>query len=119
MKIGAREYRLGNYEKSTGKPPEAQSHFFDFWGDAKAALLGNRPVLYALYACGLLGALWMLSWRRRGPGRARLLALTSVWTAMVALAAVVVLFDGVDSGRHLFLFNSMLDMTVCGLFCFL
>jgi hypothetical protein len=113
MQIGARQYRLGNYEKSVGKPAEAQSHFFDFWSDLKAAVFGNRPVLYGFYAAGLLAALWVLS------VRGQVAAIAAVWTAMVALAAVLVMFDGVDTGRHLFLFNAMLDMTVCGLFCFL
>ena len=113
MQIGARQYRLGNYEKSVGKPPEAQSHFLDLWSDSKAAVFGNRPMLYACYAAGLLAALWILS------VRARVTALAAIWTAMVALAAVLVMFDGVDTGRHLFLFNAMLDMTACGLLCFL
>ncbi len=113
MQIGARQYRLGNYEKSAGKGPEAQSHFLDFWSDLKASVFGNRPVLYGFYAAGLLAALWVVS------VRARMAAIAAVWTAMVVLAAVLVMFDGIDTGRHLFLFNAMLDMTVCGLFCFL
>jgi hypothetical protein len=113
MQIGTRQYRLGNYEKSVGKPPEAQSHFFDSWSDLKARVFGNRPVLYGFYAAGLLAALWVLSMR------ARLVAIAAIWTPMVVLAAVLVMFDGVDTGRHLFLFNAMLDMTACGLLCFL
>jgi hypothetical protein len=113
MQIGTRQYRLGNYEKSVGKAPEAQSHFFDFCGVLKAMVFGNRPVLYGFYAAGLLAALWVLSMR------ARLVAIAAIWTAMVMLAAVLVMFDGVDTGRHLFLFNAMLDMTACGLLCFL
>ncbi|MGA2434326.1 MAG: hypothetical protein ABSG25_03480 [Bryobacteraceae bacterium] len=118
MKIGKREYRLGNYEKSVGKPPEAQSHFLDFWSDLKAAAFGNRPLLYATYAAGLLTALWILILRQPAKPRARLIAMAATWTAMVALAAAVVMFDGIDTGRHLFLFNAMLDMTVCALLCF-
>jgi hypothetical protein len=113
MQIGPRQYRLGNYEISVGKAPEAQSHFFDFWTDLKATAFGNRPVLYGCYAAVLLAALWMLCMR------ARLAAVAAIWTSMVVLAAVLVLFDGVDTGRHLFLFNAMLDMTACGLLCFL
>jgi hypothetical protein len=113
MQIGARQYRLGNFEKSAGRPPEAQSHFFDFWSDLKAAVFGNRPVLYGCYAAGLLAALWIFCLR------ARVTAIAAIWTGMVALAAVLVMFDGVDTGRHLFLFNAMLDMTACGLLCFL
>ncbi len=114
MQIGARQYRLGNYEKSAGKPPEAQSHFLDFWTGSKVAVFGDRPVLYGAYAAGLLGALWIFAFRQVGNGRARMLALCAVWTAMVTLAAVLTMFDEVDTGRHLFLFNAMLDMTLCG-----
>jgi len=113
MQIATRQYRLGNYEKSVGKPPEAQSHFFDFWSGLKAAVFGNRPLLYGCYSAGLLTALWTLS------RRARRTAIAAIWSVMVALAAVLVMFDGVDTGRHLFLFNAMLDMTACGLLCFL
>ena len=113
MQIGARQYRLGNYEITAGKGPEAQSHFFDFWGGLKARVFGNRPVLYGFYGAGLLAALWVLC------VRARVAAIAAIWTTMVVLAAVLVMFDGVDTGRHLFLFNAMLDMTACGLLCFL
>ncbi len=118
MQIGTRQYRLGNYEKSVGKPPEAQSHFFDFWSDLKAAVFGNRPVLYACYAAALLTALWILTLSQPAGPRPRLIAIAAIWTAMVVLAAVLVMFDGIDTGRHLFLFNAMLDMTACGLLCF-
>jgi hypothetical protein len=117
-RIGTRQYRLGNYEKSTGKAPEAQSHFFDFWSDLKAAVFGDRPELYAGYAAVLLAALWGLALSRPAKLRARLIAIAAIWTAMVTLSAVLVMFDGVDTGRHLFLFNAMLDMTACGLLCF-
>jgi hypothetical protein len=113
MQIGTHQYRLGNFEKRVGKPPEAQSHFLDFWSDLKAAMFGNRPVLYGCYAAGLLAALWIFCLR------ARVTPIAAIWTSMVALAAVLVMFDGVDTGRHLFLFNAMLDMTACGLLCFL
>jgi hypothetical protein len=118
MRIGTREYRLGNYEKSAGKAPEAQSHFFDFWNDLKAAVFGGRPGLYAGYAAVLLAALWSLALSQAAGLRGRLIAVAYIWTAMVTLSAILVMFDGVDTGRHLFLFNAMLDMTACGLLCF-
>jgi len=118
MQIGPRQYRLGNYEKGTGKPPEAQSHFLDFWTSWKTAAFGNRPLLYAAWATALLAALWTLVLRLPVDVRPRIVALAAIWTAMVLLAPLLVLFDGIDTGRHLFLFNAMLDMTVCGLVAF-
>jgi hypothetical protein len=115
MQIGARQYRLGNYEKDTGEPPEAQSHFLDFWTSWKTVVFGNRPWLYAAWAVVLLAALWTLALRQPSKIRPRIVALSAMWTAMVVLAPFLVLFDGIDTGRHLFLFNAMLDMTVCGL----
>lgn len=119
MQIGARQYRLGNYEKDTGEPPEAQSHFLDFWTDWKAAAFGNRPWLYGAWAVALLVMLWTLALRLSPKIRPRVTALTAIWTTMVVAAPLLVLFDGIDTGRHLFLFNAMLDMTVCGLVGFI
>lgn len=118
MKIGARQYRLGNYEKTAGKPPEAQSHFFDLWCDFKVVIFGGQPFVYACYTAALLGILWILTLRQPETRRARLVALAAMWTAMIALAAMLVMFDGIDTGRHLFLYNAMLDMTLCGLLAF-
>ena len=118
MKVGQREYRLGNYTGDTGRPPESQSHFLDFWSQSKAALFGNRPFCYVAYVVGLLVALWTIAWRRMPPLRARLAVLAGILSGMLALSAVVVLFDAVDTGRHLFLFNMLLDVAICGLVAF-
>jgi len=107
MTIGSREYRLGNYALSTGRPPGAQSHFFDLWTQAKSAVFGGRPRLYLLYAAAVFATLWILA--ARGPMRVLLASLTS----MAAGAAVLAMFDGVDDGRHLFLFNALLDIAAC------
>jgi hypothetical protein len=32
---------------------------------------------------------------------------------MMALAPIIVMFDGIETGRHLFLFNMLLDVTIC------
>jgi hypothetical protein len=37
MRTGNLAHRLGNYEKSTGKPPQALSHFFCFWPYVRSA----------------------------------------------------------------------------------
>ena len=113
MQIGERQYRLGNYERSYGRPPESQSQFLTQWSDWKAAVFGNRPGLYAIYAIVLFAALWMLTLRRPDPVRPRIVLLVAILTAMSGTALLVVLFDGVETGRHLFLFNALLDVAVC------
>lgn len=113
MEIGSRQYRLGNYERSSGHPPESQSHFLTQWSDWKAAVFGNRPVRYAAYTIVLFAALWLLALRRPNPARPRIVLLMAVLTAMTGTALLIVLFDGVDTGRHLFLFNALLDVAVC------
>lgn len=118
MKVGPREYRLGNYPRDAARPPEAQSHFLDFWSQWKAALFGNRPAAYLAYIAMLFAALWTLVLRRATPLRLPLAVLASILSAMVALSAAAVLFDAVDTGRHLFLFNTLLDMTACALIAF-
>ncbi len=113
MKIGQREYRLGNYAKAAGHPPEAQSGFFDVWSQLKVAALGNRPIAYLAYAIGLQILLWALVWRQPANVRPRTATLAAALMGMLAFAAIIVMFDAVDTGRHLFLFNALLDVAVC------
>jgi len=117
MKVGEREYRLGNYARSAGRPPEAQSRFLDSWSQLKGAIFGNRPVLYLAYGIGLVVALWAMVLRQPANLRPRVATLVCTLAGMLALAAVIVIFDGVENGRHLFLFNAILDITVCALLC--
>jgi hypothetical protein len=113
MEVGSREYRLGNYEKSAGYPPEAQSRFLDGWSEIKAGVFGNRPWIYGVYAVALMGVVWSLAMRSRAKMRARTLFLAGTLTAMLVAALGVVLFDGVDMGRHMLMFNTLLDLGVC------
>lgn len=115
MKVGPREYRLGNYAKAAGRPPEAQSSFLDGWSQLKLAALGNRPLAYLAYAISLLVALWRLVLRLPPATRPRALTVAATLTGMLPLAAIIVMFDGVETGRHLFLFNMLLDVTVCAI----
>jgi hypothetical protein len=115
MKVGAREYRLGNYERAAGRAPEAQSRFFDFWSALKAAIFGNRPRLYLTYSAGLVAALWMLVLRLRGNRRLSAGLLAVALSGMLMLAPITVMFDAVDTGRHLFLYNALLDVLACAL----
>lgn len=114
-KVGQREFRLGNYPKSSGRPPGAQSRFFDAWSAFKAALFGNHPVPYVAYAAGLVAALWTLVLRLPGNLRPRAVLLAGALSGMLIVAAITVTFDAVETGRHLFLYNALLDVGVCGL----
>jgi hypothetical protein len=113
MEIGSRQYRLGNYEKVTGYPPETQSGFLDGWTAIKTWVFGNRPWIYAGYAVALLGILWRRAWRSGEKARLRIVYLTATLTAMLVVGLGVVLFDGVDMGRHMLIFNTLLDLGVC------
>jgi len=113
MKVGSREYRLGNYARSTGRGAESQSHFLTLWSDLKAASMGNRPAVYAGYAGALLLAVCILAMRRPAPQRPQAVLLAATLSAMTAASLLASMFDGVETGRHLFLFNALLDMAVC------
>jgi hypothetical protein len=113
MKTGALAHRLGNYEKVTGEPPQALSHFFCFWPAVEHAVIAGRPKLYLAYILALVAAVWALA--PAVPGMRPLLATV---TAMLALALTVVMTDGIDSGRHLMIFNYMLDWVAAAVVIF-
>jgi len=113
MEIGSRQYRLGNYERSARYQPEAQSRFLDGWSEIKARIFGNRPWIYAAYAVALLGALWIQIARSKTKMHLRAVFLAATLSCMVLVTAGTVLFDGVDMGRHMLLFNTLLDLGVC------
>jgi len=105
MKTGAVVHRLGNYERSTGKPPQTLSHFFCFWPDLKHHVIAGRPLVYLLYILGVVAAAWMLA-----PDVSGMRLLLGIVTAMLVVSLAVVMVDGVDSGRHLMIFNFLLDL---------
>ncbi|HVW11522.1 MAG TPA: hypothetical protein VHC90_23215 [Bryobacteraceae bacterium] len=102
-------HRLSNYEESQGKPPQAISHFFTVWPALKNAVFGARPLLYAFWIIAVIAAAWILA--PRDPNLYLLLAI--ITTALAAEFAICML-DGADGGRHLTLFNALLDFLVCG-----
>ena len=106
MNTGSLAHRLGNYEESTGKPPQTLSHFFCFWPYLKERLFGGHARRYLLYIVAVVASAWVL--RPRVPGMRILLAIV---TGMLAASLAVVMVDGVDSGRHLLIFNFLLDLT--------
>jgi hypothetical protein len=101
-------HRLSNYEESQGKPPQAISHFFTLWPALKNAVFGARPILYAFWIVAVIGTAWLLA----PPGWGMRLLLAIVTTALAAEFAICML-DGADGGRHLTLFNALLDFVVC------
>ena len=113
MKTGDLAHRLGNYERSTGKPPQTLSHFFCFWPTIKYYLLAGRPLLYLLYILGVVTAAWMLR-----PNVSGMRPLLAIVTTMLAVSMAVVMVDGVESGRHLMVFNFLLDLLAAAVAAF-
>jgi NADH:ubiquinone oxidoreductase subunit K len=108
MKTGAVQHRLGNYERTLGKKPQALSYFLCPLPLLKAALVADRPNIYLAYVLFNLGLFGILI--RRVPRARVLLSLICVF---LALQWRVCLLDGVASGRHLLLFNFVLDVVSC------
>ena len=114
MKIGEREYRLANYERSTGKPPQSLSQFFCLWPALKQSVISGRPRIFLAYILAVIAAAWLLAPRQ--PGMHWFLGII---TAMLVASFAVVLLDGVDGGRHLQMFKYLLDLLVCGVAAFI
>jgi hypothetical protein len=108
MKTGALEHRLGNYEKSSGKGPQALSYFFCPWPAVKHAIIANRPRVYLIYILAVIVAAWTLA-----PRVERMPALLGCVTVCLAVAWAIPMLGGVDAGRHLTIFNFLLDLVVC------
>jgi hypothetical protein len=114
LKFGGSVSRLGNYERSTGKPPESVSHFFGLWPALKGSVVGGHPLRYLVYILAMIAAMWLLAPRR--PGMRWFLGTI---TAMMVVSFAVVMTDGLDGGRHLQMFNYLLDLVVCGVAAFI
>jgi len=113
MKTGDVAHRLGNYERSAGKPPQTLSRFFCFWPDIKHYLLAGRPLVYLLYILGVVTAAWVLR-----PNVSGMRPLLAIVTTMLAVSMAVVMVDGVESGRHLMIFNFLLDLLAAAVAAF-
>jgi hypothetical protein len=108
MMTGQVEHRLGNYERSTGKPPQALSQFFCVLPVIKYAFVAGRPRTYLAYILVVIGLLWILA-----PPVERIKPLLGFVTGSLALAFLVSMLDGVEGGRHLIIFNFILDLVLC------
>ena len=109
-----RPNNLGNYQVDFGHGPHARTHRFGLWSDMRSALFHRAPwylpVWYTLFFTGCLAAI-----RRR-----RSLVFTrTVWLAMgIGLLGAgeflaASLGDCLDMARHLFLFHTCTDLTMC------
>jgi hypothetical protein len=102
-------HRLGNYEASLGKPPQALSHFFTVWAACKDAIFGGRPLFYLAWILLVPALAWILV-----PPNGALRLLLATVTVALAVEFALCMLDGADGGRHLTLFNYLLDlMVVC------
>jgi hypothetical protein len=108
MITGALEHRLGNYEQATGRKPQGLSYFFCVWPPLKHAIIANRPRVYLIYILAVIAAAWCLA-----PRVERMHVLLGFMTGCLAIAWAVPMLGGVDAGRHLTIFNFILDLVVC------
>jgi hypothetical protein len=106
---------LSNYEKSAGRPPKSVSGFLDFWSSWKRDVFAYHGLYYGVYALGLLAAVWIIAAKQTGRQRSRACTLAGMFTFMVMAAAGILVFDGVELGRHCFLLNALLDLGVCAM----
>jgi hypothetical protein len=108
MKTGTIEHRLGNYEQSAGKPPQSLSHFLGVWPAVEHTVISGRPLAYLAWIFAVVGAGWALA-----PRIPRILILLAAYSACLVVAWAIPMLDGLDAGRHLTIFNFLLDLFVC------
>jgi hypothetical protein len=107
-----RQRNLANYRQEDGRPPGTLARHFATWSDFRIWLYTRWPghivLWYALVIAGAIGVLL----RRpavRGP--------TVICLGICAMAILEFTFasltDAIETGRHLFLFNAMTEVTVC------
>jgi hypothetical protein len=100
---------LGNYDRSAGRPPNAQSHAFSIWSTVKRKVLGGAPWLYPLVFAIAVGIV-----ARRLPAGG--VALGIMGAIEFGLGGMM---DSCEVTRHLFLFNAIWDVSFFGAVCVL
>lgn len=102
-----RQPLIGNYDPSAGRPPYAQSNAFSLWSMVRKKVVGGflwvYPLLFAISA-------GVIAWRFPAGG-VTLCLLGSIEFALGALA------DAREVTRHLFLFNTIWDVTLFAAVC--
>lgn len=109
MEAAGIEYRLGNYERTAAVKPQQLSQFFCLMPRLKYFAIAGRPWAYFFYIVGAVLALWALA-----PGIPGMRVVLTMGTFCIALMWFVSMLDGVDAGRHLTIFNFVVDV-VCGI----
>jgi len=93
---------IGNYDESAGRPPHAQSNAFSLWSTARRKLLSGDlwayPLLFAISAA-------VVAWKFPAGG----VALGLMGLIEFALGAMT---DASEVTRHLFLFNTIWDLSL-------
>jgi hypothetical protein len=71
-------------------------------------VFGARPVLYAAWIVAVIAFAWISA-----PPGWRMCLLLAILTVALAAEFAICMLDGADGGRHLTLFNALLDFLVC------
>ena len=108
---------MGNYDRSAGKPPFAQSRAFSAWSTMKQSVFGGHGYRYGIYCAALCLLLPLTLLRRGGKQRRVWIAAALVLVSMAGMTLLIgCLADGVDFLRHLFLFNACVDLMILASF---
>jgi hypothetical protein len=102
-----RPAEIGNYDRSAGHPPYSQSNAFSIWSRARRALLGRSLWAYPLIFAISLGII-----AHKCPAGAAALFLMGL--IEFGLGAMT---DALEVTRHLFLFNTIWDVTLFAAVC--
>lgn len=108
----SRVYRTdyGNFERTSGLPPQARSQAFALWSRWKEWQMKPHPYVHLLFsilpAAFLLVAMHSPRFRKLHAGR----PVTYLFVTMALMAlGVASLSDVLETSRHLFLYNAMQD----------
>lgn len=98
---------LGNYDKSAGLPPFAESHAFAAWSRLKGALFDQHGTSYFFYFVALVLAVCAVTRFRKPWLSSEGLAISGLATLELLVASLA---DVLDVPRHYFLFNTLTDI---------
>ena len=104
---------LGNYQRSRGRPPGAQTRSFGWWSAMRSALFRIAPWHIVIWYAAVIGmGLWFaLRPGSRDFSRLGWFALSLAGMGLVELA-ISSLTDTGETERHLFLFHMITDFTI-------
>lgn len=107
-----RQQNLANYRQEDGRPPGTLTRHFAVWSHFRTWLYNWWPGHIVLwYMLVMAGAVTVFV---RRPSARRPAAICLAICAMAVLEFVFAsLTDAIETGRHLFLFNAMTEITVC------